>query len=214
MIDRARPMTCADVRQWLSSSTADEDRALEVGEHLDTCETCRAYAEAVEPLTGDLPDAIEPPPEVLDGVFERIEAGRQTRVDFRPAAPPAGRRDLSYLASLVVAAAAVVLLFVVIRPRGPIPDDEPSIGVSTGAVAAMEQECRGAMHDLLADPVPQDNRDAAALHAQLQEVDLAIAATQRVIEQEGDEPKMVSSLARLCRVRLKLTERAQELARS
>jgi hypothetical protein len=43
---------------------------------------------------------------------------------------------------------------------------------------------------------------------------MAIADMREAIERDGEQSRMLTTMARLCRVRLRLTEQAQKLTRS
>ena len=215
-------MNCESVRSWLEADDADETDALRVGEHLESCAECQAFAAMSDPVTSQsatsLPDEITPPADLWAPIEARIQAQRVLRPTFAASTRPG--RDWQQTASIITAVAAIVFLAVVIRSSvAPVATesmasfDEPN--VESQLAAAIEQECRGAMRELslkqggdVVDP------RTLALEAEALEGELAIADTRLAIERDGEEPRMMASLARLCRVRLRLTEHVQELARS
>ncbi len=208
-------MNCDSVRRWLESMDADEADAIHVGEHLEDCDACRAFAEVVDSgqliQLQDLPEEIAPPAELWQQIDTRIQ---DERVVSAPFGARRSGRDWPQLLSIVAAVAAVIFLAIVIRPAvEPVPTQ--SIGYTdSGLAAAMEQQFRGAMRVLTMGqiPGPLDPR-VTALLAGAEEVDRAIADTRLAIEREGEKPRMMASLARLCRVRLRLAEQAQNLSR-
>ena len=215
-------MSCENVRRWLEFDDADETDALRVGEHLERCVDCQAFAAMSDPATSlpasSLSDDITPPADLWPQIEAKIQAERVVRPNFAAAKRPG--RDWQQAASIITTVAAVVFLAVVIRSTvAPVATesmarfDEPN--VESELAAAIEQECRGVMRELsLAPGLGVVDPRTVALEAEAREVELAIADTRLAIERDGEEPKMMASLARLCRVRLRLTEHAQELARS
>ena len=215
-------MNCESARRWLESDDADETDALRVGEHLERCVDCQAFAAMSDPATSlpasSLSDDITPPADLWPQIEAKIQAERVVRPNFAAAKRPG--RDWQQAASIITTVAAVVFLAVVIRSTvAPVATDSTArfdeLPMESELAAAIEQEYRGAMRELsMEQGIDVADPRTVALEVEAQEVELAIADTRLAIERDGEEPKMMASLARLCRVRLRLTEHAQELARS
>jgi hypothetical protein len=82
-------------------------------------------------------------------------------------------------------------------------------------LVATELTCRGALQEITGNQTSfQEDPRALALAADTRQVEMAIADMREAIERDGEQSRMLTTMARLCRVRLRLTEQAQKLTRS
>lgn len=208
-------MNCDRARGWLDDPAADEADAGLVGEHLEQCPHCLAYAGPADGATVVLAAEIRPPVDLWQGIQTQMHQRAEQRASVRGAFQGA-LQDGHPRRSILLAVAAVIFLAFVIESQLSNPEGGEIISLPMDSLAAaMERECRGAMTELNASHTDDgDDPEVAALHVQALEVDRAILDTRRALEEEGSQPRMLTSLAHLCRVRLRLTERAQKLSRS
>ena len=213
-------MNCDAVRHWLGSAEADDDDAVLVCEHLETCTECRAFAEAEDasrpsPVNpASLADEIQPPPDLWAQIEEKIQAEGVVSAPFAPS--QGSGRNWTQVVGLITTVAAVVFLAIVIQPGNTPAASTMAYAVVRGNdLVATELTFRGALQEITGNQTSlQEAPRALALAADTRQVEMAIADMREAIERDGEQSRMLTTMARLCRVRLRLTEQAQELTRS
>lgn len=123
-------LTCAQARERLDDHVdelLDAEAARELEAHLEGCAGCRGELRDLRRLLAEaaaLPDEIEPPRELWDGIAARLEPRRRV-LPFAPAL-----RRWAFLAPPLAAAAALLLAVGLGLRPGPAPSPEPTPGPS------------------------------------------------------------------------------------
>lgn len=210
-------MSCDEAREGLQDYV-DGIATAEVEAHLAGCGSCRGEVERLRALKtrlASLPDAIEPPTQLWDGIEAALQARGTTTAPFAERAR--AWRPTWAAARWVAAAAAVVVVtvgtFHLRLGAPPGPGHSTSGPFVAQEAAALEWVCAGA-HTILTSqfdtgPVPPS---VAAILVEVGRVDTAIAEVRRELEAPTASTRGVDHLARLCTVKLRLLHKAAKLS--
>lgn len=248
----------------------DERERLEVAEHLAACAECRAEVDGIRDLLArakDLPASIDPARDLWPGIEERIALPSPAQVGARtPSDDPCPgssvaasarsatesfsgrgasvlggrlRGHLRWTVSAAFAAAAIVV-WVVVSPRGSDPSKPaPQVadlgsngqaeeasrggGNSPGApaiflpalVRSLELECMGAGKQLQASWIGSSalgQETAADVGEEIRVLDRAIAETRQALEEDPRNARLVAMLTSRYQSKLALLHRVTRLA--
>ena len=142
-------LNCAEVRDRLPDVAAerlDRELRVQVEQHLDDCDDCRAEFAFVARLAG-MPLAPAP-----------IELDSRVREAIHAAATPAARRSSPWFrpSSLAIAASLAVLLGTPLLMRQM--QDSTASGFDAGRVEGESLEVLAALDDMLVSPWPEASR--------------------------------------------------------
>jgi hypothetical protein len=201
-------------RQSAADGTLDARRQAAVQEHLAACDECSADVARLRTLLARARTAPDAPAGAADqwpAIRERIERGKI--VPLPGAATPRRGADWRQIGIAVAAAAAMVTIFVVARPRtlatvGPVG---PAGGTGITAVADSTTLYREQIADLMSDLELRRGllrtETSVAIDRELKECDVAIAELDSALKADPTNPALRQMLAASYRRKLDVLKR-------
>jgi anti-sigma factor RsiW len=201
-------------RQSAADGTLDARRQAAVQEHLAACDECSADVARLRTLLARARAAPDAPGDAADqwpAIRERIERGKI--VPLPGAATPRRGADWRQFGIAVAAAAAMVTIFVVSRPRANAPSgvaatpDTAVITAVTDSTTAYREQIADLMSDLELRRGLLRTETSTAIDRDLKECDAAIAELDSAIKADPANPALRQMLAASYRRKLDVLRR-------
>ena len=228
-------LTCAEARERLDDHVdelLDAASSRELEAHLEGCAGCRAELRELRRLLAEaaaLPDEIEPPRELWDGIASRLEP-RGRVLPFAPSL-----RRWAFLAPPLAAAAALALAIGLGLRSGPATAPFPAPGpgqspvattpslqaASLGGAASLEQaeaEYRRATEQLLeslrSDPRALPPGTLEAVEKNLSDIDRALGEIRAALGKDPENAQLARLLNGTQRRKLQMLQSVARLTRT
>ena len=223
-------LTCAEARERLDDHVdelLDAAASRELEAHLEGCAACRAELRQLRRLLAEaaaLPDEIEPPRELWDGIASRLEPRGRVLPFARPL------RRWAFLAPPLAAAALLLAVGLGLRP-GPVASPGPGQSpiaatpslqaASLGGTASLDQaeaEYRRATEQLLeslrSDPRALPPGTLEAVEKNLSDIDRALGEIRAALGRDPENAQLARLLNGTQRRKLQMLQSVARLTRT